>query len=172
MLALSFNQMATRWKKRSSQRERQLAAIAHELARPMAGMRAAVETLRDGAEEDREVRDTLLAGVEEELARLERLIGTLQSLHKRALQPMQLNRTEVAIDRLVHASVANFEPVAARTGIALSVEIPVDFPKIRADEDRLIQVLTNLLDNAFKFTPRGGKSRCRQVKSKTASGSP
>ena len=157
LLALSFNQMATRLEEAQQSRERQLAAIAHELARPMAGMRAAVETLRDGTVEDREVRDTLLADTEEELARLERLIGTLQSLHKRGLQPMQLHRSEIAIDRLVRASVANFEPVAARTGIALSVEILGDLPKIPADEDRLIQVLTNLLDNAFKFTPRGGK---------------
>jgi signal transduction histidine kinase len=81
----------------------------------------------------------------------------LQSLHKRALQPIQLSRTEVALERLIRASVANFEPVAAQSGVTLSVKLPPRLPKLCADEDRLIQVLTNLLDNALKYTPRGGQ---------------
>ncbi len=156
-LALSFNQMAARLEEAEQARGRQLAAIIHELARPIAGMRAAVETLRDGADQEPEMRDALFAGTEEELARLDRLIGTLQGLHKRAIQPMQLNCTEISIDRLIRASVATFEPVATRMGISLSVEMAPDLPSIHADEDRLIQVLTNLLDNALKFTPQGGK---------------
>ena len=156
-LAQSFNQMAARLEEVEQARERQLAAIVHELARPLTGMRAAVETLHDGADTDEEVREVLYHGVEAELARLERLIGTLQSLHKRALQPIQLNRTEVSLERLIRASVANFEPIAAQSGVVLSVNIPHHLPKLCADEDRLIQVLTNLLDNALKFTPSGGQ---------------
>ncbi len=159
LLATSFNQMATRLEEAEQARERQLAAIAHELARPITGMRAAVETLRDGADADPAIRDTLLAGVEEELARLERLTGTLQSLHRRALQSMQLTLADVSIERAIRATAAYFEPVAAQNGIAFCVDIPPDLPHVRADEDRLIQVLTNLLDNAFKFTPSGGSVR-------------
>jgi signal transduction histidine kinase len=156
-LALNFNQMAERLEEAEQGRERQLAAIVHELARPLTGMRAAVETLRDGADADAELRDALLSGTEQELARLERLIETLQGVHKLALRPMQLNRSEVALDRVIHACIANFEPVASQQGIALAVATPSGLPHVRADEDRLIQVLTNLLDNAFKFTPRGGR---------------
>jgi signal transduction histidine kinase len=156
-LARSFNQMVSRLNEAEQARERQLAAIAHELARPLAGMRAAIETLQDDAYADAEMRDTLLTGIAEELGRLERLVGTLQNVHKHAVRPMQLNRSEVAPERVIHASVANFEAVAAQTGITLSVEMPPKLPLIHADEDRLIQVLTNLLDNAFKFTPRNGR---------------
>jgi signal transduction histidine kinase len=155
-LAHNFNQMASRLEEVEQARERQLAAIVHELARPLTGMQAAIETLRDGADTEPEMRDVLLDGVEQELARLERLIETLQGVHKRALRPMQLNRTEIALDRVIRACVANYDPVAAQSGIALTVDVPSTLPHVRVDQDRLIQVLTNLLDNAWKFTPRGG----------------
>ncbi len=156
-LARSFNQMAARLEEAEQARERQLAAIVHELARPITGMQAAVETLRDGADADSEMRTVLLGGIEQELARLERLIGTLQGMHTLALRPLQLNRAELAIERVIRACAANYEPVAAQLGIMLSAEMPSGLPRVRADEDRIIQVLTNLLDNAFKFTPRGGR---------------
>jgi signal transduction histidine kinase len=155
-LARSFNQMVERLEEADHARERQLAAIVHELARPLAGMCAAVETLRDSTETDPEMHDALLAGIEEETRRLERLIGTLQGLHKRTVRPLQLNRTEVSLERVIRASVVNFEPAAAKLGITLSIELPPHLPEIRADEDRLVQVLTNLLDNSMKFTPREG----------------
>jgi signal transduction histidine kinase len=156
-LARSFNQMAERLEEAEQARQRQLAAIAHELARPITGMQAAVETLRDGADTDGEMRDVLLGGLEQELARLGRLLGTLQGMHKLALRPLQLNRAEVAIERVVQACAAHFEPVAAQLGITLVVKMPANLSPLYADEDRLIQVLTNLLDNAAKFTPRGGR---------------
>ncbi len=155
-LAQSFNRMAERLEEAEQARERQLASIVHELARPLTVMRAAVETLRDGVVASAEMRDAFLGSLQEEFTRLERLIGTLQGLHKRTLRPIQLNRTEVLLERVLRASAASFELVAAQRGIRLAVEIPSDLPRIRADEDRLIQVVTNLLDNAFKFTPPGG----------------
>lgn len=155
-LANSFNQMAGRLEEGEQARKRQLAAIAHELGRPLTGMRAAVETLHDGADADPEVREALYEGLEAELARLGRLIGTLQNLHQWALQPLQLQQTEVDLERIIQAGVANFEPVATQVGVTLTIQIARTLPKISADEDRLIQVLTNLLDNAMKFTPPGG----------------
>ena len=158
-LAHSFNQMIDRLEKVEQGRQRQLAAIVHELARPIAGMQAAVETLRDGVDADIETRTMLLSGVEDELRRLDRLIQTLQNLHKRTLHPIELNRSAITLDRVIRASVANYELVAAQLGITLTIDVPPDLPRIQADEDRIIQVLTNLLDNAFKFTPHGGQVR-------------
>lgn len=159
LLATSFNQMAGRLEEAQRARERQLAAIAHELRRPITGMRAAVETLREAGDSDPALRDTMFVGIEDELARLERLTNTLQGLHRRALQSMRLNLADVSLERTIRATAACFEPAAARAGISFSVDIPHALRDVRADEDRLIQVLTNLLDNALKFTPRGGSVR-------------
>ena len=156
-LANRFNQMAERLEQAEQARERQLSAIAHELARPLTGMRAGLETLQEEREMEPEMYETMLGGIGDELDRLERLIGTLQGLHKRALRPIQLNRVELAIEPVIRACLANLESAAEQSGVKLETEISVGLPLVRADEDRVIQVMTNLLDNALKFTPRGGR---------------
>lgn len=157
VLTQSFNQMAAQLEEAEQSRARQLAAVAHELIRPLAGMRAAVETLHEDAEADIEIREELFTGIEEELARLERLVGSLHNRGQQALRPIRLRQTDISLERVMRASVANFEPIATQLGVTLSIEIPSSLPQVYADEDRLIQVLTNLLDNALKFTPRAGQ---------------
>lgn len=157
LLAQSFNQMAAQLEEADRSRERQLAAITHELARPLAGLRVAVETLQDGADTDTEMRETLLGGIEEELGRFERQLDTLRGLYQRAFHPLQLAHAPVTLERIIRASIASFEPMATQVGLTLTADVPPHLPQVWADEDRLIQVLTNLLDNAFKFTPRGGQ---------------
>ncbi|MBI5032138.1 MAG: HAMP domain-containing protein [Chloroflexi bacterium] len=154
-LAQNFNQMAARLEEAEQIRTRQLAAIVHELTRPLAGMRAALETLREYPNVNVETRDEFLDGLTDELARLERLLSTLRGVAKGALRPMQLNCSAVSLERVIRASIAHFKPIAANSGITLNVELPTRLPSIRADEDRLIQVMMNLIDNALKFTPHG-----------------
>lgn len=155
-LAQRFNQMAAQLEEGEKARKRQLAAVVHELARPLTSMRAAVETLTDGAAEDTKIRSTLLRGIAGELARLERLIRTLQDVQRRELKPIRLQWTQVNLARLIRASLMNFEIIAGQLGIMLTTRIQSPLPLVQADEDRIIQVLTNLLDNALKFTEHGG----------------
>jgi len=85
-----------------------------------------------------------------------RLISTLQDVQRRELKPIHLRCTEVDLLRVIRASLANFELAAGQLGVTLIAKVQADLPLVYADEDRLIQVLTNLLDNALKFTPHGG----------------
>ena len=62
----------------------------------------------------------------------------------------------MALERIIRASLAGFEPLALQANVTLTADVPSDLSPVWADEDRLIQVVTNLLDNAFKFTPHGG----------------
>ncbi len=157
MLTNNFNRMVERLEEAEYSRRRQLAAIMHELARPLTGMRAAADTLRDGADSDLAERTVLLDGMAEEMERLQRLVETLQQMQARTLRPIELNRTEVSLERIVRASVANFQARATQSQITLALEMPPTLPIICADVDRLIQVMTNLLDNAFKYTRAGGR---------------
>jgi signal transduction histidine kinase len=156
ILAESFNQMAAKLASAESVRRQQLAAITHELARPLTSMSAAVEVLLDDRDADRDLQRELLVGVWDEMARLERLVNTLRQEQKRVLQPLQLQCSAVSLPHLLRATAAKHKASADRCGVALHVEAPTSLPLVYADEDRLIQVLTNLFDNALKYTLRGG----------------
>lgn len=155
-LAMSFNQMAARLEELEQTRQRQLAAIIHEIARPLTGMRAAVETLIEDDITERDDRNGLMEGVLDEVARMQRLVEALQVIQKHTLRPMTLSREVISLDRAIRATAGNYEARAARAQLQFKVEVPRDLPVVDADQDRIIQVLTNLLDNAFKFTPAGG----------------
>ncbi len=163
----NLSRMAERLEEAEHSRERQLAAIVHELARPLTGLRAAVDTLRDGAGLDTEDRAVLLEGVAGELTRLQRLVDTLQQMQMRRVRQLVLHCTRVSLDRILRATAANYQSLASQSDINLVLELPAGTSAIWADEDRLIQVLTNLLDNAFKFTPRGGTVSIQSVVDQT-----
>lgn len=155
-LAHNFNWMAERLEKGEEIRQRQLAAITHELARPLTGMLAALDTLRDGADADLAEREILYDGVTSEVTRLQRMLGTLQSVQKHMLQPIELKRARLDLPGVINSVAFQFEPLATQAGLRLVVQVPRDLPAVYGDQDRLVQVLTNLLDNSCKFTPRGG----------------
>jgi two-component system sensor histidine kinase BaeS len=161
VLATAFNQMAVRLADAESARQQQLAAIVHELARPLTSMSVALEVLLDGGDANRGGTDPgaqreLLAGLGEETARLERLVNTLQSVQKQAVQHMELQCVPLSVEHLICATAAYYMPTAERDGITLVAYAPAPVARVMVDEDRMIQVLANLLDNALKFTPDGG----------------
>lgn len=155
-LAMNFNLMAERLEDLEQTRQRQLATIIHELARPLTGIRAAVETLLEDVQAPPDTAKPLLEGVVGEVARMQRLVEVLQTIQKRTLRPMSMNREAISLNRVIGATAGTYEARATRAQLRFAVSLPENLPPVYADQDRIIQVLTNLLDNAFKFTPAGG----------------
>lgn len=134
-----------------------VANVSHELRTPLATVKGYVETLLDGAMDDRQVCERFLHTV---AAETERMTGLVQDLlllsqleHRQAswhMEPVDLrDPAEQALERL--------RPAAERKRLQLILDAPEDLPLVDGDEARLTQVFSNLLSNAVEFTPPGGR---------------
>jgi two-component system phosphate regulon sensor histidine kinase PhoR len=132
-----------------------VANVSHELRTPLAGIKAVVETLRDGALEDREAADEFLIRVDEEVDRLVQLVEELLQLARIESGAAPMVMADVLPRDLLAACIARFQHQAERSGVTLSLDAP-ELPAIRADPDRLSQAVSNLIHNALKFTMPGG----------------
>ncbi len=133
-----------------------VANISHELRTPLASVKALVETLEDGAIEDRTVARHFLHQVSEEVDHLTQLVRELLELSRIESGQVPLRREVVAPDALIAPTARRLQAQAERAGLALTIA-PLDgLPPVLADPDRIGQVLINLIHNAIKFTPPGG----------------
>ncbi|WP_020473965.1 sensor histidine kinase [Zavarzinella formosa] len=140
-------------------RHRDLVAnAAHELRSPLAAIRSSAEVALN---QDRSVEDykELLGVVVEEASRLGSLVQQLLLLAESDANRLEHKQEPVPMDRLVRRCAEMFEGVAEAQGITLTADISPATAK--GDADHLRQVILNLLDNAIKFTPAGGKIRLR-----------
>ncbi len=156
-LSRVFNDMTARLRAARQMQVDFVANVSHELRTPLTAIKGMVETLRDGAVDDSEVRDRFLETVESETDRLIRLVNDLLLLSRADSEALNLHRrssnlaemAQTCIDRLAHRAEAR--------EVVLKVEIDPDTPLAWADPDRIEQVLVNLLDNAIKFSRPGGE---------------
>ncbi len=132
-----------------------IANLTHELRTPLSAIRGYAETLMDGVD-DPEVQRRFLTIIERQSRRLARLIDDLVSLSdlERGLSPLKLE--SFAPRRLLEESAELMREQARQRGVALEVRSAPELPAVSGDADRLHQVILNLLDNAVKYTPRGG----------------
>jgi len=127
------------------------------LRTPLAALRALVETLRDGALEDPPAARRFLGRMETEVDALTQMVEELLALSRIESGRAPLEMRPQAVRDVVVPPVERLRPQAERAGLTLTVELPPDLPPIRADLDHVRQVITNLVHNAVKFTPAGGK---------------
>lgn len=155
LVARAFNTLIERLRMLEAARRQLLANLVHELARPIGAMRAATYALQNGASEDEALRHYLLAGMEAEMQRLQRLLDDLSQLYDKILGPLELNRQPIALSRWLPICLAPWQQIAQQKGLAWQVVIPDSLPTLLIDPDRLGQAVGNLLSNAIKYTPSG-----------------
>lgn len=135
-----------------------ISIISHELRTPVALIKGYVGTLRrDDAHWDPKIIDDSLAVIEDESDRLATLIDDLLDASRLQAGALVLNRNEAEIDQLTKCIVERFQ--TQTTQHTFEINFPPDFPIIMADEERLTQVITNLISNAVKYSNKGGTVR-------------
>jgi signal transduction histidine kinase len=149
----AFNQMADALASTELRRQELLADLAHELRTPLATLEGYVEGLCDGVvAADGEAWTVLQA----EVARLRRLAEDLTAV-SRAEGQLDLRRGAVDPGRLVAAAVQAARPSFAAKGVALGARVEDRLPAVAVDADRIGEVLANVLGNALRHTPAGGR---------------
>lgn len=133
-----------------------VANLTHEMRTPLSALRGYAETLLRGVE-DSDTQRRFLGIIERQSRRLARLIDDLLSLSDLERGLTALNPEPLEPRRLLEEATELMREQARRKEIALDIECAPDLPKLTGDRDRLHQVLVNLIDNAIKYTPRGGK---------------
>ena len=153
-LGRSFNQMATTLAQTEERRRVLIGDVAHELRTPLTSIRSVMEGVTDGVLPN---SPETFAGVQREVRRLQRLVHDLEELSKAEARqlPMALALTEpiVFINSALDRLAWQFED----KGVELVVMLPEQLPLVRADAERMTQVMLNLLGNALQYTEAGGR---------------
>ena len=155
-LADRFKQMAARLSEAEDLERNFVMTVSHELRTPLTAIRGHVEALREGVVEEPAARAESLAVIAQETARLERLVGDLLDLAKLGTRRFTVVREEVDMGRLLDSAYSTFGEEARRRGIDYRHELE-SRPVVVSDGDRVLQIISNLLANAFRWTPDGGR---------------
>jgi signal transduction histidine kinase len=155
-LAESFRQMAARLAETEELERGFLMSVSHELRTPLTAIRGHVEALREGVVTDEEMRMASLTVIAAEAQRLERLVGDVLDLAKLDAHRFTVLHEEVDMERLVDRAYTAFSEEARRRHIDYRRMVETR-PVIISDGDRVLQIISNLLSNAFRWTPDGGR---------------
>lgn len=135
-----------------------LATLAHELRNPLAPIRNSLHLLRFAAQDD-SVRERALTIVERQTGHLIRLVDDLLEVSRITRGKLELRRERIDLSRVVQSAVETSRPLIESAGHQLTVSLPSDTLILDADPVRLSQVVSNLLNNAARYTDAGGRIR-------------
>jgi signal transduction histidine kinase len=153
-LGQGFNQMVDSLKQSDQAQNEFVANVAHELRTPLTVIKGTIETLEDGAMDDVKGRDPLLTSMQRETDRLIRLVNDLLVLTRADAGMLKLELKPLDLGDLVKQRCDHLALLATQRKVTF--EIKADKTNcVIGDEDRLAQVLDNLLDNAIRFSPDG-----------------
>jgi histidine kinase len=152
-LSTSFNKMAVQLEQVESMRRQLIGDVTHELRTPLTSIKGYMEGLVDGV---LPASSETFNQIHHEADRLSRLVDDLQELSRVEAKAYSLDVRSVAVSNLLQTTVKRLTPQATAKRITLRSNLPADLPPVQADEDRITQVLLNLVANAIQYTPEGG----------------
>jgi two-component system, OmpR family, phosphate regulon sensor histidine kinase PhoR len=155
----------TRQRQTDTMRRDFISNVSHELRTPLAALKALTETLQAGAMEDPPAAHRFLEQMETEVDSLSLMVNELLELSRIESGRVPLNLEPTDPLDIVNPAVDRLRLQAERSGLVLSIECSDDLPSVLADSTRIQQVIVNLLHNAIKFTPEGGRVsvRCERL---------
>lgn len=157
-LARDFNELALTLAANDTSRKRWLADISHELRTPLAILRGELDAILDGV---RPANQAQLQSLQQEVQHLTRLVDDLHALTTADIGGLQYRKSECDIAELAREQCLSHQQRFERADLKLIVDIPAREIEIFGDEDRLRQLLDNLLDNSRKYTQAGGEVHVR-----------
>lgn len=131
--------------------------VSHELRSPLASANAMVEVLEAGAIDDREMAGEFLDRISDDIARMTTLVDELLELSRLESGQMPIHLSPVSVGDVIAGTVERFSFAAESRGVTFAQRVPPDLPYAMAEEGKLSQILTNLVENALRFTPEGGR---------------
>jgi signal transduction histidine kinase len=155
-LADRFREMTARLAEAEELERNFLMSVSHELRTPLTAIRGHVAALREGVVTDPEAAEESLEIVAAEAERLGRLVGDVLDLAKLDAHRFTVLTEEVDMGHLLDRAYSTFAEEARRRGIEYTHEAEAA-PVIVSDGDRVLQIISNLLSNAFRWTPDGGR---------------
>jgi len=153
-LAIRFNQMAEKLEQVESMRRRLIGDVSHELRTPLTAIKGSMEGLMDGI---LPATHETYQQIHLEADRLNRLVDDLQELSRVEAHAYQLDIGPVDIGSIIQTVIKRLATQAEAKRISLDFDLPPDLPSVLADEDRTVQVLTNLVANAIQYMNEGGR---------------
>jgi len=153
-LAVSFNAMAAALEETERRRLALVGDVAHEIRTPLATLEASLEGLLDGVVEP---SPQTWATLHDEVGRLRRLADDLQELSRAEARQIPLAPRPVSPAAIVQVALDRLDEQFAEKGLDVACLVPATLPPVLADQDRAVQVVTNLLTNALRYTPAPGR---------------
>lgn len=153
-LARAFNAMTSRLEAGEEQRRRLLADVSHELRTPLSVVQGNLEALVDGVHPADEAH---LLAILDETKVLSRLVEDLRTLSLAESGALALHREAIDVGVLARETVDSFASQAEPSGVLIDAQIPSGLPQVDADPVRAREILANLIANAIRYTPRGGR---------------
>lgn len=160
-VAQSFNQVSQRLYELEQNRRDMIASFVHELGTPLGAIKAAAQALEEGASADAELGQDLAEGISVEVDQLRRLLDDLALLGETQLRTPILEPQPIQIGEIVEIVCRSYAYLVRQKNIQLDYETDPQLPILYADPARIHQIISNLIHNAYKYTPSSGWIKVR-----------